>query len=120
MPALIPFLVFLVIGYFLILRPRQASMRQRQELIESLAVGDAVITAGGIHGTITATAEETVQIEVAPGVVLTLARLAIGRRVDPAAADHENGAGDAGAEVEDDVDQVSSEPGESRELGGAA
>ena len=51
-------------------------------MVAALEVGDRVVTAGGIHATITAVAPETVRIEVAPGVELTLARAAVGRRIE--------------------------------------
>ena len=48
---------------------------------ESLAVGDEVVTAGGIFGTLTQVHDETVVLTVAPGVELTMARPAIHRRL---------------------------------------
>ena len=44
---------------------------------DSVAVGDEVITAGGIHGTVREVSGEDVKLEIAPGVVVTLDRRAI-------------------------------------------
>lgn len=47
----------------------------------NLAVGDHVVSAGGIHGTLTVVDDETVQMVVAPGVAITLARPAVVRAI---------------------------------------
>ena len=83
MAPLLLAIFFIAIGYFIILRPQQERLRAQKQIVESLAVGDRVITAGGIHATITDVADETVRIAVAPNVELTLARPAIARRLDP-------------------------------------
>ncbi len=83
MPQLLVTFVLIGIGWFLLIRPQQKRMRAQRDLVAALQVGDRVITAGGIHGTITAVDDETVALEVAAGVVLTLARPAISRRLEP-------------------------------------
>lgn len=98
MPALILTFLFIGIGWYLIIRPQQERARAQRALIEALAVGDRVISAGGIHGTLVEVAEQTVRLEVADGVVLTLARPAIARRVEDLDAEA------TGAAVDDDVD----------------
>ena len=73
-------------------------------MVEALAPGDQVITAGGIHGTLTEVTDETVRIEVAPQVVLTLARPAIARLVEGAAPiEPDPTSGAAGTHAEDHV-----------------
>ena len=78
------FLVYLallaVIFFFLIVRPQRRQMVARRNLIAAVEVGDEVITAGGIYGTVREIEDDVLQIEVAEGVVLTLAREAIARR----------------------------------------
>lgn len=49
----------------------------------ALAVGDEVVSAGGIFGTLAQVDDETVVLTVAPGVDVTVARPAIVRRLDP-------------------------------------
>ena len=79
MPALLLTLLLVGIGWFFLIRPQQQRLRDQRNLVQALKAGDRVITAGGIHGVLTDVADETVQIEVAPGVVITLARAAIAR-----------------------------------------
>lgn len=83
MPQLLLTILLIAIGWALIIRPQQARVRDQRAMVAALREGDRVITAGGIHGRITALAAETVGIEVAPGVEVTLARAAVVRRLDP-------------------------------------
>lgn len=83
MPQLILTFVLIAIGWFLIVRPQQARVKGHQQLVANLEAGDRIITAGGIHGEITEVSEETVLVRVAPDLVLTLARGAVGRKIDP-------------------------------------
>jgi preprotein translocase subunit YajC len=75
------YLALLAVAFFmLIVRPQRRQMAARRVLIASLEVGDEVITAGGIYGTILKISDGTLRVEVAPGVVLTLAREAVTAR----------------------------------------
>ena len=82
MPGFLLTILLIGIGWFLLIRPQQAKLKERKALIAAIEVGDEVITAGGIHGRITEVQPETVQIAVADGVELTLARQAIARRLE--------------------------------------
>lgn len=78
-------LVIVVFGlmWVLILRPQQQRVRQHQALVAALVVGDEVITTGGIFGTIVELGDDLVVMEVADGVLLRVARPAIGQRLSP-------------------------------------
>jgi preprotein translocase subunit YajC len=58
-------------------RQRKRMQQQAQQLQESLSVGTPVMTTSGLHGTVAALAEKTVDLVIAPGVVVTFARPAI-------------------------------------------
>ena len=58
-------------------RQRKRMAAQAQRLQESLSVGTPVMTTSGLHGTVAALGEKTIDIEIAPGVVVTFARPAI-------------------------------------------
>ena len=77
---LVYFALLAVVFFFLVVRPQRRQMAARRQLIAAVAVGDDVITAGGIYGTVLAIDGEVLKLEVADGVVLTLAREAIARR----------------------------------------
>ncbi|CAN5503737.1 preprotein translocase subunit YajC [soil metagenome] len=83
MPQLLLTLLLIGIGWYFLIRPLRARQRDQAALVAVIEVGDQVITAGGIYGVLTDVQDETVQIEVAPGIELTLARPAISRRIEP-------------------------------------
>ena len=87
--GLLLFLLPLIV-LVLLMRQQQRRLRQHQALIASLEVGDDVVTTSGIFGTVTSLDDDTLELEVAPGVTLKLAKRAIGGIVGPqTAADDE-------------------------------
>jgi preprotein translocase subunit YajC len=99
-PFIVFYVVLLVAAFiFFVVRPQRRQLAAHRAFVESLEVGDEVITAGGIIGTIRTLDEGTAHLEVAPGVVIEVARGAIAQRRQPetddgpaeppsAAADH--------------------------------
>ncbi len=71
-----------VFFYFLLIRPQQRRARQQRALIDSLDVGDEVMTIGGLYGTVRRLDDDRVTLEVAPGVDLQYAKSAIARRLE--------------------------------------
>src|SRR3989337_3488645 len=63
-----PLILLFVIFYFLLIRPQQKKAKEHREMVSKLEKGDAVVTSGGIHGTITGVAEEAVTMEIAENV----------------------------------------------------
>ncbi|UJS16384.1 MAG: preprotein translocase subunit YajC [Candidatus Jettenia sp.] len=61
---LLPFILMFVVMYFLILRPQKKKERERKELLSRIKKNDRVITAGGIHGTITSVRETEVILRI--------------------------------------------------------
>lgn len=102
----LPFIFIIVIFaavYLLFIRPRQQKMRQQQTQARDLEVGDQVVTAGGIHGRVVALDSDVAEVEVAPGVVLTMLRRAVNRRPDaPPTAPPVQDAWDPGPVPDDD------------------
>ena len=79
--GLILIIPLLAVMYFLMIRPQQQRIRAQQEAIRSVEVGDEVVTAAGLIGTIVALDDEVVHLEIADGVEVRVARMAIGRRL---------------------------------------
>jgi preprotein translocase subunit YajC len=70
--------------FFLIVRPQRRQMASRKALIARLEVGDDIITAGGIYGTIVEMSDTALVVEIAPHTQITLAREAVsGVQVPP-------------------------------------
>lgn len=80
---LIVFPLLMVGMYLLLVRPQQKRLRAQRALIDSIAVGDEVVSAGGIVGVVRVLADEQVFLEVAEGVELRLVRSAISRKIGP-------------------------------------
>ena len=75
---LLPFALVLAIFYFIILLPMKRKQQKVQEFLDSLKVGDRVITTGGIYGQITRLGEQSVQVQIADKVRIEVSRAAIG------------------------------------------
>ena len=84
---LLPLVVLAAAFYLLIIRPQQKRQRDHRLLMDSLAVGDRVVTIGGVYGTVSSLDDDRVGVEVATGVVVEFARSAIARKVEDAGAD---------------------------------
>lgn len=74
-----PFVAMFAIMWFLLIRPAQKRQKETKAMQSGLKRGDAVITIGGIHGTIDAVDEATVYLKVAEGTTLRFDRQAVGR-----------------------------------------
>jgi len=84
MESLLPLVLIVGMMWLLLIRPQQQRVRRQQALLSSLAVGDEVVTAGGLIGRIVALDDERMSVELAPGVV-AFVRAAVSHRIEPAA-----------------------------------
>src|SRR5436189_6431693 len=64
--------------YFVLVRPQKRRQSEQARLLGSLAVGDEVVTAGGIYGHITSIEGDDLMVEIAPQLEVRVARRAIG------------------------------------------
>jgi preprotein translocase subunit YajC len=71
--------------WFLFIRPRRRMMTRQRALLGALSSGDQVVTVAGMYGTIVALDGDEVRLEIAPDVVIRVARRAIAARVGPPA-----------------------------------
>ena len=72
-------------AWLLFVLPARRRKMSHAAMQDSIAVGDEIITAGGLHGTVKAFEDDTVKVEIATGVVATLDRravAAVAREVD--------------------------------------
>jgi preprotein translocase subunit YajC len=68
--SLVPLILIFAVFYFLIVRPQSKKMKDLQEMVNSLKIGNKVITNGGIVGVVKEVhaKENQVEIEIASGV----------------------------------------------------
>lgn len=59
----LPFILALVLLYFILLRPQKKREKEAQEMRENVRVGDEVCTAGGLVGIVIRVADDTVVLE---------------------------------------------------------
>jgi preprotein translocase subunit YajC len=70
-------LVVLVLMWFLLIRPQRRRQVESQRLLSSLAVGQEIVTAGGLYGTITALEDDEVRVRIAEDVEVRIAKRAV-------------------------------------------
>lgn len=64
----IPLIVIFAIFYFLLIRPQQKQLKTHKGMLDSLKVGDNVVTSGGLHGKIAGLTETILTLEIAKDV----------------------------------------------------
>jgi preprotein translocase subunit YajC len=73
----VPLLVIMGAFMFFASRRQKKAMQATINLHDSLEVGDEIMTTAGLFGTITDVSDSKVDVELAPGVVVTMLKLAI-------------------------------------------
>lgn len=100
----LPLLLMLVVAIPLVMstRKQKRMMAQQQELQNSLADGDRVMTTSGLYATVAdASDETTIDLEIADGVVTTWLRQAVRERINPVVEEESS--------ADDDTDTDSAE-----------
>lgn len=75
--SMLPLVLMFVVLYFVMIRPQMKKQKEHRAMIDALAKGDEVVTAGGLLGKVTKMGEAYLGIEIANGVEIQLQRSAI-------------------------------------------
>ncbi len=75
--GMLPLVLMFVVLYFVMIRPQMKKQKEHRAMIEALAKGDEVATAGGLLGTVTKLGESYLTLQLAPGMEVQLQRSAI-------------------------------------------
>ncbi len=75
--GMLPLVLMFVVLYFVMIRPQMKRQKEHRAMIDALAKGDDVATAGGIIGTVTRMAEQFIYIQIASGVEIQIQRSAV-------------------------------------------
>ena len=78
MLSMLPLLLVFVVFYFFLIRPQAKRQKDHKTMVSALAVGDEVVTAGGVLGKVSALGEQFVEVEIADGVRIKVQRHTIG------------------------------------------
>jgi len=70
----LPLVLIFVVFYFLLIRPQAKRAKEHKAMVAALAVGDEVVTSGGLLGRITETGEQFLTVEIADGVRVKVQR----------------------------------------------
>ena len=73
----LPLVAMFVVLYFIMIRPQMKRQKEHKAMIDALAKGDEVVTAGGLLGKVTKLGDSTLQVELAQGVEVQLQRSAV-------------------------------------------
>lgn len=68
MEAIIPWLLIIVIFYFMLIRPQRKAQKEREKMLSELKKGDHVVTNAGIFGKITGIKDGIVTLEISDRV----------------------------------------------------
>jgi preprotein translocase subunit YajC len=75
--SLLPLVLMFVVLYFIMIRPQMKRQKEHKAMVEALAKGDEVVTAGGVLGRVSKLGETYLHVEVANGVELQVQRTSI-------------------------------------------
>lgn len=75
--GMLPLVLMFVVLYFVMIRPQMKRQKETKAMLEALAKGDEVATAGGIMGTITKLGDSVVTLEIANGIEIQVQRFAV-------------------------------------------
>ena len=66
-----------VLFWLLLIRPQRRRQRAQDEMLAAIEVGDEIVTAGGLYGDVKAIHDDELQVEIAEGIEVRVARRAV-------------------------------------------
>ena len=75
--GMLPLVLMFVVLYFVMIRPQMKRQKEHKAMVEALAKGDEVVTAGGFLGKVSKIGEAFISVELASGVEVQMQRSAV-------------------------------------------
>ncbi len=75
--SLLPLVIIFVIFYFLLIRPQSKRAKEQRRMVDGLAVGDEVVTNGGLIGKILKAGDQYITVELAKDIEVRMQRHAV-------------------------------------------
>ncbi|SIQ67969.1 preprotein translocase subunit YajC [Pseudacidovorax sp. RU35E] len=75
--SMLPLVLMFVVLYFVMIRPQMKRQKETRAMLDALAKGDDVATAGGVVGRISAMGDQFLTLEVSNGVEIKVQRSAV-------------------------------------------
>jgi preprotein translocase subunit YajC len=75
--GMLPLVLMFVVLYFVMIRPQMKKQKEHKAMIDALAKGDEIVTAGGVLGKVSKLGDHYVGLEIANGVEVQIQRSAV-------------------------------------------
>jgi preprotein translocase subunit YajC len=75
--SMLPLLLMFAVLYFVMIRPQMKKQKEHRAMIDALAKGDEIVTAGGLLGKVSKMDEAYIGVELASGVEVQMQRSAV-------------------------------------------
>jgi preprotein translocase subunit YajC len=75
--SFLPLIMMFVVLYFVMIRPQMKRQKEHKAMVEGLARGDEVVTAGGLLGKVTKVNDGYVSLELTSGVEVMCQRISV-------------------------------------------
>ncbi len=79
---LLPFVFLIAIMYFVIIRPQQKELKEKQEMLAALKKGDKVVTNGGFIVTVNKVEENFLSVKLNDDTIVKIEKDAISKRYE--------------------------------------
>jgi preprotein translocase subunit YajC len=75
--SMLPLVLMFVVLYFVMIRPQMKKQKEHRTMVDALAKGDEVVSAGGLLGKVAKLGDSYLGIEIASGVEVQIQRSAV-------------------------------------------
>jgi preprotein translocase subunit YajC len=75
--SMLPLLLMFAVLYFVMIRPQMKKQKEHRAMVEALAKGDEVVTAGGLLGRVSKIGDAYIGVEMSAGVEVQMQRSAV-------------------------------------------
>jgi preprotein translocase subunit YajC len=75
--SMLPLLLMFAVLYFVMIRPQMKKQKEHRAMIDALAKGDEVVTAGGLLGKVSKIGDSNLSVEISAGVEVQMQRSAV-------------------------------------------
>ena len=83
MTGFIVILILFALFWLVLIRPQRRRQAAQNQLVQSVEVGDEIVTAGGLYGHVRGVGDDELLVEIAPGTNVRVARRAVAGLVQP-------------------------------------
>ncbi len=75
--SMLPLVLMFVVLYFVMIRPQMKKQKEHRSMVDALAKGDEIVSAGGMLGKVSKLGDSYLGLEIANGVEVQIQRSAV-------------------------------------------